>query len=158
MHPLPDTPALALSRWFAAPRALVFGAWIDPARAALWWGPRGFVTRFCAMDPRPGGAYRQGLRAPDGTEYIRRGVFQEIVAPARLVFTYGWEQPDGSVSFDTLVRLRFTEESGGTRLLLRQAPFPGAAARDSHRDGWSSCLDRFADYLAASHTQGSTTA
>ncbi len=147
MNPRPD-PALALSRWFLAPRALMFGAWIDPARAALWWGPRGFVTLFCTMDPRPGGAWRQGMRAPDGTERVKRGVYREVHPPERLAFTYGWEQPDGSVLFDTLVDLRFTEEAGGTRLLLRQAPFPSEDTRDSHVAGWSSCLDRFADYLA----------
>ncbi len=32
----PDDRTLVLDRVFDAPRALVFAAWTDPARAALW--------------------------------------------------------------------------------------------------------------------------
>jgi hypothetical protein len=37
---------------------------------------------------------------------------------------------------------------GRTELILRQEGFATAAGRDEHRTGWSSALDRFADYLA----------
>ena len=36
---------------------------------------------------RPGGAIRIHMRGPDGTVYPKTGVYREIVAPERLVFT-----------------------------------------------------------------------
>ena len=36
-----ETPQLAVSREFDAPRALVFRAFTDPDHLAMWWGPRG---------------------------------------------------------------------------------------------------------------------
>jgi len=38
-------------RTFAAPRDLVFEAWIDPVRISAWFGPRGF-------GPDPPGCFR----------------------------------------------------------------------------------------------------
>jgi hypothetical protein len=31
---------------------------------------------------------------------------------------------------------------------VHQSLFESIDARDSHREGWTSCLERFADYLA----------
>jgi uncharacterized protein YndB with AHSA1/START domain len=46
---------LHLERIFDAPRSLVFQAWTDPVRLALWWGPKGFTNPVCEIDVRPGG-------------------------------------------------------------------------------------------------------
>src|SRR5713101_4955922 len=86
---------LLVSRLIDASRRLVFEAWTRPDHVARWWGPQGFTTIYCKMDIRPGGAYRFGMRSPEGAEYWKRGVYREIVAPERLVFTFAWEDPTG---------------------------------------------------------------
>jgi uncharacterized protein YndB with AHSA1/START domain len=142
--------ALILTRVFAAPRALVFKAWVEPERAARWWGPQGFTTLCCGMDLRPGGAWRVQMRSPRGTIHTKRGVYRAIEPPDRLVFTYAWEDEDGLPGHETLVTLRF-EDHGikETKMTLHQAVFESPAACRSHRDGWTSCLERFAAWLAA---------
>jgi uncharacterized protein YndB with AHSA1/START domain len=87
--------------------------------------------------------------APDGTEYRKRGVYREIVEPERLVFTYASEDLDGTVGPETLVTVAFAETGGKTKLTLRQAGFETAAACESHQGGWTSSLERFAEYLAS---------
>jgi uncharacterized protein YndB with AHSA1/START domain len=141
---------LVLTRIFDAPRRLVFTAWTEPGRAALWWGPQGFTTISCEMDVRPGGAWRRCMRAPDGTEHRKRGVYREIVEPERLVFTYSTEDPEGRSGHETLVTVTFADLGAKTRVTLHQVAFESVAARDSHRDGWTSCLERFAQHLANS--------
>jgi uncharacterized protein YndB with AHSA1/START domain len=47
----------------------------------------------------------------------------------------------------------FEPEGAGTRLTFRQAFFTSVESRDSHRGGWSECLDRLADYLPAVGTK-----
>src|SRR5262249_20501202 len=49
---------LVLTRTIGAPRAQVFKAWTDPRRFAQWWGPHGFTSPVCELDPRPGGNIR----------------------------------------------------------------------------------------------------
>jgi uncharacterized protein YndB with AHSA1/START domain len=139
---------LFITRVFDAPRTLVFNAWTDPAQAACWWGPQGFTTLFCEMDARVGGSYRLGMRSPEGTDHIKQGIYREIVEPERLVFTYAWEDADGRPGHQTLVTVTFAEHGAQTRLTLHQAIFETVDARDSHRGGWTSCMERFAQYLA----------
>ncbi len=139
---------LVITRVFDAPRALVFAAWTRPEHAARWWGPQGFAPISCTMDVRPGGAWRRSMRSPSGTVHTARGIYREIVAPERLVFTYAWEDAAGSPGHETLVTVTFAARGDRTELTLHQAVFPSQAARDDHRGGWTSCFERFAEYLA----------
>lgn len=144
-----DDRTLVITRVLDAPRAMVFAAWVEADQAARWWGPHGFTSVSCTMDVRVGGGWRRVMRSPDGVEHCARGVYREIVAPERLVFTYAWENNSGQTGRETLVTLTFAERGDKTELTLRQAVFETVTARDDHRGGWSSCLERFAEYLAS---------
>jgi uncharacterized protein YndB with AHSA1/START domain len=145
---------LVITRVIDAPRALAFKAWTQPEHIARWWGPQGFTTIHCEMDIRAGGAYRFGMRSPQGTEHWKRGVWREIVEPERIVFTFAWENPGGDVPHNELLTtVTFEEEGTRTRLTLRQGPFATTGQRDSHGTGWTSTLERFAEYLAAQGDQ-----
>ncbi len=139
---------LVVTRVFDTPRRLVFKAWTEPERAAQWWGPQGFTTISCEMDVRPGGAYRRCMRSPEGTVHCTRGVYREIAEPARLVFTYAWEDADGRPGHETVVTVTFAEQGAKTKLTLHQAVFETVESRDGHQGGWTSCMERFAQYLA----------
>ncbi len=140
---------LVLTRLFDAPRALVFRAWTRPEHLVRWWGPKGFTTPSCEMDVRPGGAFRILMRSPEGTDHRLRGVYREIVEPERLVFTWAWEDEDGNPGHETVVTVTLAEQGARTELTLHQAVFESVTARDSHRGGWTECLERLAEYLAS---------
>jgi uncharacterized protein YndB with AHSA1/START domain len=139
---------LVITRVFDAPRSLVFKAWTEPDRAARWWGPQGFTTLHCTMDVRIGGAFRVCMRSPDGTEYWKQGVYREVSEPERLVFTFAWEDAEGKPGHETVVTVTFAEHGAKTRLTLHQAVFETVTARDSHQAGWTSTMERLAEYLA----------
>ncbi|HEV8679502.1 MAG TPA: SRPBCC domain-containing protein [Stellaceae bacterium] len=146
-----DPHVLVIRRVLDAPRHLVFAAWVDPVQAARWWGPRGFTTVSNRMDVRVGGEWRRRMRSPEGTEHVSRGIYREIAPPERLVFTFAWEQ-GGAPGHgpETAVTLTLADLGDGrTELTLRQEGFATASARDGHYRGWTSCLQRFADYLGA---------
>ena len=141
---------LVITRVIDAPRPLVFRAWTQPEHVARWWGPRGFTTIRCEMDVRVAGAFRVGMRSPQGTEHWKRGVYREIVEPERIVFTFAWENPGDGVPHDELLTtVTFDELGAKTRLTLRQGRFADPRHRDSHAAGWSSTFERFAEYLAS---------
>ncbi len=140
---------LVVTRVFDAPRRLVFKLWVEPEHAARWWAPQECVLVSCEMDVRPGGAWRRGMRTPNGGVVWKQGVYREIVEPERLVFTYADEDIQGMPGHETLVTVTFAEEDGKTRLTLRQVLFDTVEARDGHRAGWTSALEGFADYLGS---------
>lgn len=139
---------LLITRAFDAPRALVFEAWTDPAHLVRWWGPRGFKIPSCKMDVREGGAFRICMRSPEGTDHWLRGVYREVVEPERLVCTWAWEDAEGTPGHETLLTVSFAEQGARTKLTLHQAVFESVTARDAHQEGWTSGLDRLAEFLA----------
>ncbi len=92
-NPLPVTERdLVVSRWFDAPRELVWTMWTDPKHAIHWWGPPFCPAVEMHMDVRVGGEWRHCLKsAEDGTLLWQHGVFREVVPPQRLVFTFTWD-------------------------------------------------------------------
>jgi uncharacterized protein YndB with AHSA1/START domain len=145
----PAAPELTITRLLDAPCALVFKAWTEPEHLARWWGARNFTLTSCKMDLRPGGAFRFSMRGPDGKAYPHQGVYRQIKAPERLVFTWAWEDEEGRPGHETLVTVTFTDEDGKTRLDFHQAVFATVSSRDGHEDGWMECFDRLAAYLAS---------
>lgn len=81
----PHDEEIVSSRVFDAPRERVFHAFTDAGTLAEWWGPEGFTNAFHVFDPRPGGDWRFTMRGPDGAEYAMEKVFEEVVAPERIV-------------------------------------------------------------------------
>ncbi len=145
----PEERVLELTRRFTAPRATVFAAWTDATHLASWWGPRGYAVLACEADLRVGGRWRVASRSPEGGEHAAAGVYREIVAPERLVFTMAWEgTEDGEPGRETLIRLSFAEEGAGTRMTFQQSVFSSREARDGHGEGWSSAFELLAEYLA----------
>ena len=141
-------PELVIMRVFNAPRDLVWKAWTDPAQAVRWWGPKDHPATQLEMDVRPGGVWRGQLRSTqDGRLLSHRGVFREIVAPERLVFTFAWDE-EGERGLATLVTITFAEQNGKTLMTFRQIPFQSAEERDGHRGGWTSAFDRFDEELS----------
>lgn len=94
-------------------RDLVFKAFSDPAHLARWWGPEEFTNTFAEFDFRPGGHWRFVMHGPDGTDYPNQSVFDEVVAPERIVFRH----LDAVHQFQMTILL--TEEAGKTRITWR---------------------------------------
>ena len=139
---------LVIRRLLPAPPALVWQVWTTPAHIMQWWGPRGCVAFSCTMDPRPGGAWRVGMRAPDGEVLWTRGEFHELVPPSRMVMSFAWDGPVGVLGGPTVVTIDLTEHAGQTQLVLRHHGFETDDARDRHLAGWIDSIDRFAEHLS----------
>ena len=144
-------PVLRLERSFAAPRDAVFRAWTEPEALAKWWGPKDFTIPVCEMDVREGGAWRTCMRDKDGVEHWVGGVYREVVAPERLVFTWAWER-DGVPGDETQVTVEFRALGEVTGVTLTQRVFESADSRDAHEGGWSSSLDCLRDTLGVGAT------
>jgi uncharacterized protein YndB with AHSA1/START domain len=102
-------------RTFDAPRELVFAAHTEPHHVQRWLlGPDGWSMPVCEIDLRVGGAWRYVWRNDDtGAEFGMSGVYREVDAPARAVFTEVFEDHPESVNFMDLV-----EAEGKTTMTL----------------------------------------
>jgi uncharacterized protein YndB with AHSA1/START domain len=139
---------LELTCVLPAEPAVAYAAFTDPHRLARWWGPQGFTVPSLDFDPRVGAAYRIQMQPPDGDPFHLVGEFRVVDPPARLQFTFAWEDPDPD-DVETLADLAFRDRGGVTEVVLTQGPFRTEPRRELHRGGWTDSFDRLERYLAA---------
>jgi uncharacterized protein YndB with AHSA1/START domain len=137
----PSDLALHMQRVLPAPRALVFKACTDPDQLAKWWGPSGFTAPGVEIDLRVGGGYRIAMQPPDGDLFYLSGEFREVDPPARLAYTFRWEDPDPD-DRETVVTLSLRDLGESTELDLTQGVFATDGRRALHDQGWTDSLDR----------------
>ena len=141
-------------RTFDAPRALVWQAWTDPKMMAQWFGPRGFTSTVPKLDARVGGALRIVMHGQDGNDYPMKGVFLEVVAPERLVFTNIALDHDGNHLLEGETTVTFTEQGGKTTLTLHtravgRVPMAPQMLAGMNA-GWTQSIDKLGELLAPS--------
>jgi len=129
-----------------APRELVFRAWIDREQLSRWWGPKGFTNPVCEVDARVGGNIRIVMRAPDGTNHLMKGVFREIAAPEKLIFTNVAVGQNGIPLVNGLTEVTFSDQAGKTTMTLEtsaSALVPEAETMlNGMSEGWNQSLER----------------
>ena len=153
-------------REFAVPRELVFEAWTVPEHFARWFGPDGVEVPVCEIDARQGGEIRFHHRFPTGELVSIKGVFDELVAPARLRFTFTFvdaddqptappQLPDWPVGVRIVLTVELHPTRRGTRMTVHQrvaepeaadAP-PVARHRELAGEGWRQSAERLARHL-----------
>jgi uncharacterized protein YndB with AHSA1/START domain len=138
---------LEMTRVLAAARWVVFGAFSDPSELAKWWGPEGFSVPRLAFEPHVGGSFRIEMQPPEGDAFYLIGEFCEVDPPARLAYTFLWEDADPD-DVETLVELSFRDLGESTEVILIQRPFKTEARRELHRNGWTDSFSKLQQLLS----------
>jgi uncharacterized protein YndB with AHSA1/START domain len=146
----PGSHAIHMSREFAAPRALVFKTFTDPALIPQWWGPSSVTTVVDRMEVKKGGVWRYLQRDAEGNEYGFHGVYHEIASPDRLVYTFEFEGMPGHVLLETIT----FEEQDGRTTMIDLAVYQSVEDRDAMiqsgmESGAAESWDRFEALLKA---------
>jgi uncharacterized protein YndB with AHSA1/START domain len=123
----PGIPRCVIIREFAAPRDVLFRAYVEPELLVQWLGPRAVTTTIEHFDVRHGGTWRYTARDADGNEYGFRGVFHGTPSPDGIVQTFEFEGAPGHVCLETAT---FEEQNG--RTVVRQiSVFQSVEDRDA---------------------------
>ena len=118
----------------------VFEFFVDSEKLTRW------LAVAATLDPRPGGACIQvhvgDHRRPGRWEM--RGEFLEIDAPTRVVFSWGFTDPEiGVPPGSSIVEVTLLRAGSGTRVRLVHRSLPATEVED-HARGWADMLDRLA--------------
>jgi uncharacterized protein YndB with AHSA1/START domain len=151
---LPDDATLILTRLLKAPQELAFKVWTSPEHIRQWMQPEpGMVVPLAIMDVRVGGRFRIQMKKPDGEYFTAAGVFQEVKAPERLVYTWDWEKDGSGEEFGevegktSLVTVDFINRGERTEIVLMHSRFATVESRDGHAQGWSKIADAFVTFV-----------
>jgi uncharacterized protein YndB with AHSA1/START domain len=148
MTPQSQELRLEMTRVVAAVPAVVFAAFDDSRQLAQWWGPQGFSVASLDFDPRVGKIYRIEMQPPEGEAFFLTGEFRQVEPPARLAFSFVYENPDPD-DVENLVDLSFRDLGETTELWFTQSPFKTEARRALHHDGWTDSFDKLERLISA---------
>ncbi|BBJ00396.1 hypothetical protein FGKAn22_20880 [Ferrigenium kumadai] len=149
---------------FDAPPERVFGWWTEPALLMRWWAPKGWSTPSCKVDLHPGGIFHYCMRSPEGNDFWGRGVYREIAAPQRLVYTDSFSNEEGNMvdparygmsygyPSETQVTVVFSGQEGKTRVAVLHDVPEEIPERTGMQQGWAEMLERLDNELAATAT------
>jgi uncharacterized protein YndB with AHSA1/START domain len=137
---------VTFTRTYNAPRELVYSCMITPEHLTHFWGPIGVSTPIenITVDPRPGGVFETIMvNDADGALYPMRGVFVEVTAPEKLVWT------EAEVEGGMTTAATFTDLGDGrTEVSIHQTNVPEMFLSPEAQAGMQSSFDRFVAYLA----------
>lgn len=126
---LPSDTEIKVTREFSVPKELVYKAWTTPDLIKRWWGAKRGVVNLAEVDLRVGGKWRYVSTTDRGFEVGFHGVFREVVANERLVYTEVYEGVPGGDDDPAVVTLTLTE-SGGHTTFTSLSQLSSRAVRD----------------------------
>jgi len=124
--PKTDTAAEVEIRIAASPET-VFDFFTDPDKMIQWMGRSAGGTLRCDINGRD----------------IVRGEYVAVERPDRLVFTWGWEGEQPTVSpGGSTVEVLLARNGEGTQLRLIHSDLPSAESAERHSHGWIHYAER----------------
>ncbi|MDZ4760222.1 MAG: SRPBCC family protein [Alphaproteobacteria bacterium] len=135
------TGAIRLHRVIASSPKKVYRAFLEPDAVASWAPPFGFLCTVHELDATVGGAHRMSFRNfTTGGSHSFGGVYQELVAGERLVYTDKFDDPNLPGEMKVTVTLKAV--SVGTELTIEQEGIPDMIRLEACYLGWQDSLHK----------------
>ena len=85
------------------------------------------------------------MRSPGDEEHDVSGVYRDVVANEKLVFTWAWKS---TPELESVVTVLLKADGDGTLLTLTHEQFADEASRNRHQHGWNGALDKLEKLVA----------
>ena len=128
--------AVVLRRTIPASPERVFQAWSDPEMMQRWLFPDECMQVEVEADFRVGGVYTLLMHNDQGETYPHKGIYKEIVANEKVVFTWSSDWVD-----DSLVTVELKKAGAATELTLTHELPDRDGLADEHKGGWTGALN-----------------
>lgn len=132
-------------RTYGATPEVMFAAMTTPEHLTNFWGPPGMTTPLetIVIDLRPGGEFTTVMVDPDGNEYPNRGVFVEIEAPTKLV----WSESGAADGMSNTITFRDLGD-GRTEAVTVQSNVPAMFRSPEALAGMEAAFARMDEYVS----------
>jgi len=142
---------LSFEKILDVPRAAVWRCWTEPDLIVQWFTPKPWRTVSAELDLRPGGSSLIVMRSPDGQDYPNAGVYLDVVAMEKLVFTDAFTSawvPSGKAYMTAEVS--FSDAGEGKTLYRAQVAHWSDEDCASHAargfyEGWGKAAEQLVD-------------
>ena len=145
---------LLITHLFEAPPELVFKAWTEAGHLQQWYAPEGCTVEIKTIEVKEGGRFHSCIHDPVHGACWIIGVYKEVLAPRRLVFTMILSNEQGeNVNANTagkskewpeeiITTVTFEPVGKHTRLTLHQTVAEAEARKTGAYQSWFSMFDK----------------
>lgn len=153
MTDLDPSTDLSFTRIVAAPRELLWECWTTPDHIRHFFVPKPHRVVSCDIDLRVGGRFNTTFEV-EGNEMQNNGVYLELIANEKLVFTDSYSEGWKPAVDPFLTAIVLFEDGGdGTTKYTAIARHRSPEAREKHEamgffDGWGTVVDQLEAYAA----------
>lgn len=155
-----------IEREFDAPIGLVWKMWTDPSLFKRWYGPNGMSVPTAEMDVRIGGTRKVCMAMQSRERSMQMwftGVYKEVRAPYRLVYTESMCDADGAIISPqsmgmpdgfpeiTEVIVDLSEVDGKTRMVMVHV---GVVEGTAGAGGWNQAFDKMSTLILSTVDAG----
>ncbi len=138
---------LTIERTFNAPIQLVWDAWTQAEKIALWWGPKGMQTKVIQHDFKVGGIWKYVMTMPDGNEFVTEGVYSEIVELEKIISSADFKPMTEGVEIQALFEAKEDKTNFTFKVVHPTAEYCKQQEKMGFYNGWGSTFDRLNEYL-----------
>lgn len=144
---------LVLTRIIDLPPRSLFRAWTEPELLKQWFCPRPWGVARATLDVRAGGICNVVMLSPEGQEFPNPGVYLEVVANRRLVFTDAYTEAWVPSAKPFMTGIIDFEDLGGKTRYTARALHWTEADRDTHEkmgfhEGWGKATDQLVELMS----------
>lgn len=133
---------ITLTRNIQASPAALFDAFADSDKMSEWFYQEGQWSAQVANQFLESGEYMCMLFREDGQSQVIQGIYREIVADQRIIFSWDSDRVQGS-----MVVIEFRESDNGTELNMLQEGLANAELQTFHQSMWEELLTHLAEYV-----------
>lgn len=140
---------LIVTRVYAAPRELVFEAWVETSKVQQWWGCAQCTNVRSEIEPRVGGQYNHHMTI-QGAEIPGLATLVEYDPPNRLAYESSLPHDENA---NMRVTVDFLETKDGTKVQLVHSGIPDIKVdgdmelRVIVREGWTAAFGKLDTFL-----------
>jgi uncharacterized protein YndB with AHSA1/START domain len=141
----------------AAPPAMIYAAFADPAVLMKWLPPETMTGQALEYDFREGGRYRIALTYDDAAPNtagktaertdVSTGRFLALEEGRRVVQSVEFESQDAAFAGEMVMTWSFDPTANGTRVTVTATNVPPGISQEDHDEGLRSSLQNLARYL-----------
>jgi uncharacterized protein YndB with AHSA1/START domain len=143
---------ITITRVYDSNRQKVWEMWTKPEKLCEWFGvpPVAATRESTSINLVVGGIWQADMiNAVDGTRLPFGGVYREIEAPRKLVFTIEDRAHPENTDVET-VTVTFADYAGTTQMTMHQeGHLPADQYGEPLRSGYSAFFERMSKYLAS---------
>lgn len=144
-------------RLIKADQARLFAAFSKAEAIEQWFSPSADITvEVLQFDFTVGGRYRFRYAMLDGSFPTLGGRFELIQPPAKLSFTWVWEEPDPHANIPTRVSVELHDKGNATEVVLTHSQIPTEEIADRHAAGWEATFDQLEAIMTRGHVSRTT--